>query len=267
MTLVTDELLARLAPISLDELVAQAGRQSRVDRKYLVPIGRIPQLLDRIATSGEPAQVLEIDGLREFRYGSVYFDTDSLTCYRMAGHRRRRRAKVRVRTYLDTGSSWLEVKTRGPRGTTVKERIGHEGADDQLGVAGADFVDDRLAEALVPDLSSAALRPVLGTAYRRVTLALGPDRVTIDSHLRWDDREAGGSGGTLERPLLAIVETKAGATPTSVDRALWRLGHRPTRISKFATGLAALRPELPELRWHRTLTTHFRTPTTEKDPS
>jgi len=41
-----------------------------------------------------------------------------------------------------------------------------------------------------------------------VTLALGPDRVTIDSHLRWDDREAGGSGGTLERPLLAIVETK-----------------------------------------------------------
>ena len=40
----------------------------------------------------------------------------------MAARPRRRRFKLRTRSYLDTGSSYLEIKTRGARGTTVKER-------------------------------------------------------------------------------------------------------------------------------------------------
>lgn len=42
-----------------------------------------------------------------------------------------------------------------------------------------------------------------------------------------------------------------------VDRVLWSRGHRPVSISKDATGLAALRPDLPANRWQRTLRSHF----------
>jgi len=53
---------------------------------------------------------------------------------------------------------------------------------------------------------------------------------------------------------LAVVETKNPATPSPADRALWDAGHRPARISKYATGMALLHPELPANRWYRTLT-------------
>ncbi|MFV0316059.1 MAG: molecular chaperone, partial [Microthrixaceae bacterium] len=38
-----------------------------------------------------------------------------------------------------------------------------------------------------------------------------------------------------------------------LDRALWRRGYRPTSLSKYATGLAALDPDLPRNRWARIL--------------
>lgn len=56
-------------------------------------------------------------------------------------------------------------------------------------------------------------------------------------------------------PGLVIVETKSGARPSDADRLLWAEGHRPQTISKYATGLAALRSHLPRNRWHRLLTT------------
>ena len=95
-----------------------------------------------------------------------------------------------------------------------------------------------------------ALEPVLLTAYRRATLSLNADRATIDTGLTW----AGATGRTLTTTGLAVIETKAGSTPTALDRLLWRQGHRPLRMSKYGTGLALLHPDLPHLKWHRTLT-------------
>ena len=33
---------------------------------------------------------------------------------------------MRTRTYVDSGTCWVEVKTRGQRGATVKTRLPHE---------------------------------------------------------------------------------------------------------------------------------------------
>ncbi|WBB51714.1 VTC domain-containing protein [Verrucosispora sp. WMMA2044] len=140
--------LAAMDPIGLAELIDRAALQTRVDRKYLVPLDRVPHLLDQLTPY---ARVLDIDGARSFRYESVYFDTPMLASYHCAAYRRRRRFKVRV------------------------------------------------------------------------------------------------------------VETKTSAAASPADRLLWQGGLRPARISKYATGLAALRPELPDSPWRRTLRRHFRT--------
>ena len=55
----------------------------------------------------------------------------------------------------------------------------------------------------------------------------------------------------LELGLVAaghevIVETKAGPHPSGVDRLLWAAGHRPASLSKYGTGLAALRGGVAE---------------------
>lgn len=244
--------LAVMDTIGLAELIERAALQTRVDRKYLVPLDRLPLLLDQLIPY---ARVLEIDGARSFRYESVYFDTDLLASYHCAAYRRRRRFKVRTRTYLDSAQCWLEVKTSGARDNITKHRLPYDPRDRTTVGPGQDFVEEALLrEAICPPAGS-ALDPVLVTTYRRATLLLPEtaSRVTIDTGLAW---QAGDT--SLHLPDLAVVETKTSAAASPADRMLWQRGLRPARISKYATGLAALRPELPDSPWRRTLRRHFR---------
>ena len=52
---------------------------------------------------------------------------------------------------------------------------------------------------------------------------------------------------------LNVVETKNPSTASPTDRLLWHQGHRPARISKYATGMALLYANLPTNRWNRTI--------------
>lgn len=244
---------ADLTPIGLAELVERAALQTRVDRKYVIPLAEVPALLADVA---ERARILEIDGSRSFRYESVYFDTPELTSYRLTAYRRRRRFKVRTRTYLDSDECWLEVKTQGSRGSTVKHRVPylpHHRTDLD---PGRQFVDEVLEQERFTAEERLLFAPSLCSRYRRSTLFLPgtASRVTIDTELTWDDGRR-----ELATPALAVIETKASGGACEADRLLWRAGHRPTRISKYATGLAALRPDLPATPWRRTLRRHFST--------
>lgn len=233
-----------LAPIGLGELTERAGLQTRRDRKYVLPLAGLHDLLTALTPD---TRVLEIDGGRIFRYRSVYFDTPELISFRMTALRRRRRFKIRTRTYVDSGQCFLEVKTEGVRGGTVKNRLPYQWHDDVT--PGRWFVDG-----ILPDHCTTEFAPVLVTRYRRTTLYLpaSQSRVTIDVDLSWQDDQA-----HLTLPGLAVVETKTRSAASVMDRLLWSRGHRPTAISKYATGLAALRPDLPAVPWRRLMRRHF----------
>jgi hypothetical protein len=246
------EQLAGLAPIGLAELTEHAELQTRVDRKYVLPLAQAETLLPGISRG---SRALDIDGVRLFRYRSVYFDTPDLISFHLAARRRRRRFKIRTRTYLDSHQCFLEIKTEGHRGGTVKSRLPYR-CDDHDDVApGRGFVDAVLADLTMADHSALHLAPVLHTHYLRGTLYLpaSRSRVTIDVDLSWSDSRH----AALALPRVAIVETKTGAGASGVDRLLWSYGHRPVSISKYGTGLAALRPDLPATPWRRTLRRHF----------
>ena len=259
-TVVADEVLDALAPIALDELVERAGLLTRMDRKYLLPAAGLPAVL-----AGLPAdmRVLDIDTRRQFSYRSAYFDTPGLDSYLGAARRRRRRFKVRVRSYLDSDQHFFEVKTRGARGTTVKQRFAYAGDGDRLGPETQRLARQTLAGAGVR-ADGFRFHLALTTHYERTTLFIPStgSRVTVDQQLAWTL-----PGGTsLSVPDRVIVETKSSRTTSPVDRLLWSLGHRPCPISKYATGLAALRPDLPANRWCPVLRRHFIPNTEESRP-
>lgn len=247
-----DAAVARFDAITLDDLVSEAALLTRIDRKYLVPADALGPVLAGI---DDAARVLEIDGSRGSAYSSMYFDTPELLSYHLAARGRRRRFKLRSRHYVDTGTAFLEMKTKGSRGATVKERIPHPTArTEQLTSEGREYAATGM-EALGIDAAAADdLTPVLQTGYRRTTLLL-PDggRATIDTELDWTD--AGGRHMTT--PHLVIVETKSASRASGLDKLLWHRGIRPESMSKFATGLAALHPELPANKWARVIRTHF----------
>ncbi len=237
--------LELLPAVSLSELDAAASLLTRRERKYIAPLDVAERLVAALAGQ---ARVLDIDGRRRFRYESVYFDTPELASYLDAARRRPRRYKVRTRAYLDTGRCVLEVKTRDGRGRTVKTQHDHDvhrrdhlDGEERILVQGYPLIGEQ----------GAHLRPALTTRYERATLLL-PDagvRATLDTHVQAEAPD----GRIAALRGMVIIESKSGGPPSPVDRWLWSNGHRPIRVSKFCTSLAALFPELPSNKWNRAL--------------
>ena len=245
--MIGDELgaaIADLRPVELGELDAVARLLTRRDRKYIVPLADAERLVRTIAPA---ARALGVGDRRLFAYRSVYFDTPDLRSYLAAARRRPRRYKVRTRAYLDSGGRLLEIKHRDGAGRTVKDRIEHLAIDaDALDEEGIAFL--RSCPLIGPD--AVALRPVLSTEYLRSTLLTARhERVTIDIAVRARSRD----GRTAGLAGMAVIETKSLRAPTEADRILWRLGHRPVRVSKYCTSLAVLHPSLPSNAWTRAL--------------
>lgn len=268
--------LDTLTPITLAELNESAALMTRVDRKYLLVPGRHDGMLDVLhdLVAERGGRVLEVDERREFSYASLYFDSPDDASHRGAAHRRRRRFKVRLRCYVDAGERHLEVKTRGQRGTTVKERV-PLALDAPVVPDGASlprevqaYVAEQLTTTGIEGVDVAALRHRLTSRYRRRTVLLSDGvRLTLDTDLTWSAPapapasaiQAGTRVGTevgtkVAAAGLVVVETKS---PTglraSADRALWDSGCRPVRFSKYATGRALTDPTVPANRWHRTI--------------
>jgi len=241
------DLLAVCPPVDLVELQERADLQTRIDRKYIIDLPVAEELL---VSLGQRTRVLENAGRRRFRYRSTYFDTDDLASFYGAARARRHRFKVRTRSYLDSGLTVLELKTRDGRGQTVKVRTEHTAGHDRLDAAARAF----LAENGLPEDTVDRLHPTLETSYQRSTcLAAAGSRWTLDDTLCCT--AAGGRRVGLVDQVL--VETKSVGRATEVDRWLRDRHVRDVQVSKYGTGLAALRPDLPANKWHRTLRRHF----------
>jgi len=237
-----------LTSITLAELEQSAALHTRTDRKYIVELDLLAEL---VAEHSDQFAVLTIGDRREFDYESVYFDTPDHALHRAAAAGRRRRFKVRTRLY-DPTTAVLEVKTKDGRGRTVKHRLEYSPEDHgQLTDEGLGFIDEQTGQ---PELTP-QLTPSLVTRYWRATLvdAVAGTRVTVDQQL-----ECVTPDGSLITLGQVIVETKSDVAAGPIDRWLWRHGARPEPISKYCTSLAALTPGLPANKWHRTLARHFR---------
>lgn len=231
-----DQVVQDLPPISLPELDSSAALMSRVDRKYFVPTELLARLLPE-----DGLRVLQIGDVRTFRYRTVYLDTLRFTFFRQHVQRRRKRFKVRTRLYCDSGDSRLEVKSKGLRGMTVKQRRPHD--PTRLGEL------DRGGKAYVTSLTGIdanKLHPVLETDYRRTTLTDGHHRITIDR-----DIDAVSETDRIPGPAEALVETKSPNGTSELDRLLLRSGIRPHTVSKYCLAASLLYPHLPGNDWAR----------------
>lgn len=238
-----------LAPIDLAEVDRVAALSERVDRKYLVR----GKLFEEVLAEIDPGtRVLDIDGVRTFRYETVYFDTPELDTYLMAARSRPGRVKIRIRSYLDSGLCRLEVKRKNRIGITAKYQTSHR-LEERNHLLSEDlaFVSEVAPKGLERDL----LRPTLTVRYLRTTL-VGHDlhsRMTIDTELEAIDRY--GRGVALGE--FVLVETKSQGRPTALDHRLWKRHCRPVKMSKYCTLMAVLNPCLPANKWNRTLRNHF----------
>ncbi|MEV5511133.1 polyphosphate polymerase domain-containing protein [Streptomyces orinoci] len=239
------------APISLAELNERSELLARFDRSYLVPMDAFLAIAERLTgprCPGGPFHALAIGGRRAFRYRSVYYDTPGLRSFHDHRQGRRLRFKIRERVYQDSGERQFEIKLKGRRGSTVKLRRPLTGTGTALDAPYRTFLADTLRRAYGIG-APGELGPSLTTDYSRSTLVADGERLTCDTELICADPETGRTVRCV--PGLVLVETKTAGRLGRADRLLHAHGMRPAVFTKYCGALAALRPDLPGIRWRR----------------
>lgn len=217
--------------VSLEEL-SRAPLMNRIDEKFAFHLTDLEDILDKMMPYYD---VLNIDGKVIFDYTSQYFDN---AAYRFFNDHHRaipNRFKVRIRTYLDSNVSFLEVKEK-VKGRTDKKRIAIDGFQEGFQGNERAFLDARLRE-------SVDLKPVMVNSYRRITLVnkTAEERLTIDFDI---------TNGTLDAPsssnqsLQSIVIAELKQPKKDRNSPFYILMRekriRPFRISKFCFGMMDL---------------------------
>jgi len=224
----------------IGSLNARAEMLQRLDNKYIVAGDALEEALPLFVRRFD---VLEIEGRRAFGYENRYFDGLAWQSYFDHHQGRRKRAKVRMRRYLDSGACFAEIKLKDRRGITVKQRLACDAASfGVLDRAAEDYV--RAAyRAMYDNEFPYGLASTIDTLYTRLTLVAknGGERMTIDSGLHF---RAGGRSRSIA-PGLFILETKSANGNGLADRILRAVHEHPMKhCSKYCAGMVFLQAGL-----------------------
>ena len=233
------ELLDKLPSISLAEMKG-IKLMNRIDKKYLATLGQLEQLL--MMAQGK-YMVQQIEGMRYSRYHTIYLDTPDEEMYTMHHNGRLVRQKVRVRTYLDSGDTFLEVKNKNNHGRTKKKRITVTGVNT-LHEDDGDMLLAKHSNYLLADLV-----PKVENRFERITLVnmAKTERLTIDCHVKFHHLETD-IHDTYDR--LVIIELKRdGNVYSPVKSMLRELRIKPSGFSKYCIGSALTNPALKRNRF------------------
>ena len=240
--------LSTYSPISLDEMES-VKLMNRVDTKYVCHERQLPAIL---AAAKEDYRVQEVAGKRIATYDTVYYDTEELEMYMRHHDQQLTRRKVRIRTYLDTGAEYLEVKKKNNRGRTKKKRIDINGANGDATLNDTNGVMAQFIAKQTP-YEWEKLRATERTAFERITLVNKEktERLTMDFHLRFEAME---SHENADLGPIVIIELKRdGLMPSKMQHILRDMRIFPMKISKYCIGVAMTIPQVKHNRFKEKL--------------
>ena len=216
--------------ITLDEM-RSVKLMNRIDTKYVLSEEEVLRLLHKVLEAGYRVQI--IDGVRACRYLTLYYDTPGREMFIVHHNRKLSRQKLRTRTYLESGTTFFEIKNKSNRGRTKKRRT--EIKAEEL----MHFAQNAEARELLANNSrytTDELQPALITSFSRITL-VNPtlsERSTIDLELCYEDARTGNKA-SIER--MAIVEVKQDGNTASMLKLMLRDMHiAPLKVSKYCLG-------------------------------
>ncbi len=227
-----ETFLGRLAPIALEEMDS-IRLMNRTDMKFVTNKRKLAQLL-RLAEGKYYAQ--RHDGTSIASYMTTYWDTDDHLFYMEHHNGRTPRQKVRVRSYLGSDLTFLEVKTKNNHGRTKKKRIQVPSQERLDG--GEDFVTKMASHSLCD------MHPTVRNHFHRITLVNygKTERLTIDFDVEFDNLETATHSATGQ---LVVIELKRdGNVYSPVMDILRRLRIKPSGFSKYCIGSVMTNPSL-----------------------
>lgn len=250
------DILTNYQPITLEEM-SGIRLMNRTDTKFVTNIATLLKLL-KLAVWQYRAQ--EIDGKRLARYYTMYFDTPDMQMYTCHHSGHANRQKLRIRSYVDSGLNFLEVKTKNNHKRTRKKRTTMFDFDPLAPARNITFdshddnfkeYDSFLRENLwyKPEIMEEAIE----NRFNRITLVNNnkTERLTIDTDLCFHNIH---TGNDCSLPELAIIELKRdGLVPSPILSLLNELRIKPLGFSKYCIGTALTNPDIRQNRFKQRL--------------
>jgi len=242
-----DDIIRKYDPICLDEM-SGIKLMNRTDTKFVTTVDRLKLLLMQ---ARDDYRAQEVDGKRIASYYTAYFDTPDNNMYVVHQNGHVGRQKLRIRSYMDSGLNFLEVKTKNNHGRTKKKRVDMVGFDPMHPDHGIRFMrqddqyrlyDEFLRKHLRYDPT--ILSEQLENHFNRITLVnrAKTERVTIDSGLCFHNMV---TGKDVDLTGLVIIELKRdGLQPSPILGMLRELRIKPCGFSKYCMGSALTNPAL-----------------------
>lgn len=221
-----DELLAKLEPITLEEM-SGIRLMNRTDTKFVTSKENLVRLLE-LAQGKYYAQFHNDSKIAD--YMTTYWDTEAHRFFMDHHNGRSPRQKVRVRTYMDSDITFLEIKTKNNHGRTKKKRV--EVPSQQITGEGGneEFLQEKV------HLGMADIHPTVRNRFHRITLVNygKTERLTIDYDVRFFNEETGKEASV--GPLVIIELKRDGNVFSPVLDILRQLRIKPSGFSKYCIG-------------------------------
>lgn len=214
--------------ISLQE-VSKINLMNRIDTKYIMSIQMLVSLLEKINTK---YYVQDICGSRRLQYHTIYYDTNDMQMYNAHQEGRRVREKIRIRTYVNTGNVFLEVKNKTNKGRIIKHRIK---IDNEKNIESEEMKNflKKYAWYKIDEINQK-----LENDFRRITLVNKEktERLTIDTDMQFHNIV---TDKRTELANVAVVELKReGNVDSYLNTILENLHIKQSGFSKYCVGCA-----------------------------
>ena len=223
------DIVGKMTSITLEEMKS-VHLMDRVDSKFVIPAMLLPKLLKEMVPY---FKVQTQNGTTIAPYTTQYFDTSGLDMFLMHQNGKQNRQKIRIRSYVDSKLSFLEIKKKNNKGRTSKIRIPVESpfvdSVEELST-GKDFLDTNSS------FQSQSLVPVLNNDFYRITFVNNrkTERITIDINLSFRNLL---TGDEKRFDNIVILELKQDGWQHSDFRdILLKLRVRKNSFSKYCMG-------------------------------
>ena len=205
----------------------------RTDTKYILDENKLNSVLKTIY---EKYFILEIQDQRLMTYKSLYFDTDSNDFYHNHHNGKLNRTKIRMRNYVESELTYLEIKQKDSKGKTNKSRLRIDEIELNLPEIAKEYIKRKTGKTY-------QLNPNLWNHFNRFTLVskTEKERVTIDMNLSYD---FGDSSKSFNKLVIIEVKQERFNRNSFIVQELKSLGIAPSGFSKYCIGMLSLNKEL-----------------------
>ncbi|MDH8701947.1 hypothetical protein M2138_001299 [Dysgonomonadaceae bacterium PH5-43] len=235
-------ILEEMDSITLDEM-KDIRLMDRIDSKFVASVEHLPTLLEMM----KPYFKVQVNnGTRIAPYTTQYLDTPEKDMFVMHQNGKLNRQKIRIRSYVDSNISFLEIKNKNNKGRTKKIRVPvdmtHIETIKDL-EANIEFLDKNA------NFEALSLQPSLANTFNRITLVNNrkTERITIDLNLKFSNYKTGEEKDLGE---IMVLELKQDGWQHSDFRdILTELRIKKTPFSKYCMGMVYTDPDIKANRF------------------